>query len=408
MRQKIFFTLLFILFISPIFASEYSDYYSAITNITALTGDLNTGTTVFPLLRIPAGGKAEAMGTAQTAVASDSSSIMFNPAVTSVLDLTELSFTHNDWISDTSVESVNFTTRFDDLGVGAGFKMLYLPFTAYDEWAEAYAKGYPLEAILSLNASYNLFSSFYFDGVSTGISFKAGYRQISSVFYANQSSFAVMGDLGLYTSFDFLKFYNSRNRNFSVGAVLRNAGVETLGEALPTEFSAGIAYSPLQPLNIAVDFNLPINLLGDPVEQWYLAGGIEAVMTDFFSFQGGFNWRGSNPRISLGSTIDLADVAFNINYTQDLTTSTDALDRFSIEAKIKLGDEGRYERRQIVDELYIAGLEAYANGDLEKAISYWEAALKVDNNFTPAEEFIASASRSIDLLKSMEELNRVE
>ena len=379
-----------------------------ITAAETLTGDLNTGTTVFPLLRIPPGGKAEAMGTAQAAVASDSSSIMYNPAITSVLDLTELAFSHNNWISNTSIENVLYTTRLDNLGIGGGLKVLYLPFTAYDEWAEAYAKGYPLEAILTLNASYNFFRNFYFNGLSAGLSLKTGYRHIAEVFYADQSSLAIMADLGLYSSFSFLKFYDSRNDNFSVGVVLRNAGVETGGEALPTEFSTGIAYSPIRPLNIAVDFNLPVNLLGEPSERWYLAGGFEAVMTEFFSVQGGFNYRGSTPRISLGSTIDLEDMAFNINYTNDLATSKEPLDRFSIEAKLKLGDEGRYERQQMVDELYIAGLDAYANGDLVKAISYWEAALKVDSSFTPAEEFIASASRSLDLLQQMEELNRVE
>lgn len=402
------FTILVLLMASTAFASDFQDYYSSITGTDGLTGDLNTGTTVFPLLRIPAGGRAEAMGTAQTAVAADSSSIMFNPAVTSVLDLTELSLTHNNWIADSSIESINYTTRFNNFGIGAGLKLLYLPFTGYDEWAEPISKGYPFEAVMTLNASYNMFRNFYFNGVSAGISLKAGYRHIADDFYADQSSIAIMGDFGLYSSFDLLKFYDSRDRNFSVGAVIKNAGIESLGEALPTEFSAGIAYSPVRPLNIAIDFNLPINLLGEPGEKWYLAGGFEAVMTDFFSFQGGFNYRGANPRISLGSTIDLEDIAFNMNYNLDLATSTDALDRFSIEAKIKLGDEGRYERQEMVDEFYIAGLDAYANGDLKKAITYWEAALEVDNSFTPAEEFIASATRSIELLEKMEELNRVE
>ena len=408
MRRLFFVTLLIILMISPLWATDFTDYYGLITGAEALTGDLNTGTTVFPLLRIPAGGKAEAMGTAQTAVASDSASIMYNPAVSSLLDLTELSFLHNNWIADTSIESVLFTTRFEDLGLGAGLKLLYLPFTEYDEWGESTANGYPLETILTLNASYNMFRSYYFRGVSAGLSIKAGYRYIPTVFYSDQSSIAIMADAGLYTSFNLFKFYDSRDRNFSTGIVLRNAGFETLGEALPTELSAGIAYSPVRPLNLAFDFNLPINLIGGEAESWYLAGGFDAAMTDFFSFQGGFNYQGANPRVSLGSTIDLEEATFNLNYTLDLTTSTDSIDRFSIEAKLKLGDEGRYERKAMVDELYIAGLEAYANGDLQKAVAYWESALEIDNSFTPAEEFIASASRSIDLLKRMEELNRVE
>ena len=390
-------------------ASDFEDYYSIITAIEALTGDLNTGTTVFPLLRIPSGGKAESMGTAQTAVAADSSSIWYNPSLSSLLDLTELSFLHNDWIADTSIESVNYTMRIDDLGFGGGFKLLYLPFTEYDEWGDTVATGYPMEAILSANVSYNFFSSYYFKGVSAGLSLKAGYRSIPVQFQPDQSSLALMADLGLYSSFNLLKFYTSRDRNFSIGTAFRNVGFETLGEPLPTEFSAGISYSPVRPVTIAVDFILPVSFYEEyPASDWYLAGGFDAEMTDFFSFQGGFNFMGGNPRLSLGSTIDLEQAAFNINYTLDLTTSSDELDRFSIEARLKLGDEGRYEKESMVDELYITGLEAYASGDLRKAINYWEAALEVDSSFSPAEEFIASATRSLELLDRMQELNTVE
>jgi tetratricopeptide (TPR) repeat protein len=409
MRRITFAILLIIISVSAGWSSNFIDYHSALSSVQWLTDDSNTGTTVFPLLRIPSGGKAESMGTAQTAVAADASSILFNPAVSSILDLTELAFLHNNWIADTSIESVMFTTRFDNMGVGAGLKLLYLPFTKYDEWGEPTAKGYPLEAIAALNASYNFFNSYYFNGVSAGLSLKAGYRHIPSEIYTNQSSLSLMGDVGLYSSFNFLKFYSSRERNFSVGAAFKNVGFETLGEPLPTELSAGISYSPIHPIQIAFDFNLPISLDADvTAENWYLAGGFDAAVTDFFSFQGGFNYRGSNPRISVGSTIDLEEAAFNLNYTLDLTTQTGSPDRFSIEVKLKLGDEGRYERVEIVDELYIAGLEAYASGNLKKAIAYWEAALEIDINFTPAEEFIASATRSIDLLERMEELNKVE
>jgi hypothetical protein len=218
-----------------------------------------------------------------------------------------------------------------------------------------------------------------------------------------------MAYVGLYTSFNFLKFYNSRDKNFAVGLTFKNAGIETLGEPLPTELSAGIAYSPIRPLKIALDFNLPVSFYPEiPVEKWYMAGGVDVVLTDFFAFQAGFNYRGTNPRLSLGSTIDLEDNSFNLNYTLDLTTQTNSIDRFSIEAKIKLGDEGRFAKAELVDELYIAGLESYAEGNLERAIAYWKAALETDKSFTPAEEFIASASRSIKLLERMQELNKIE
>ncbi|MDC7125122.1 MAG: UPF0164 family protein [Spirochaetales bacterium] len=409
MKPLFLLTLLFFLFNTKnLYSSDYSDYYSLLTESVFATSDENTGTTVFPILKIPAGGKPEAMGTAQTAVPTDSSSLLYNPALSSVLDLTELSFFHNNWISDSSVESIMFTTRFNDFGIGTGFKLVYLPFTAYDSWGIAESKAYLFEGVAILNASYNFFRNFYFDGVSVGVSLKVGYRHIPTSIYSDQSSLAIMGDAGLYTSFDFLKFYESRKSNWSVGVVFRNAGAETLGEALPTELSAGFSYAPIEPVQVAADFNLPINLLGETAESWYISGGFNADITDFFSFQAGFNYMGSNPRLSLGSTIDLENIAFNINYTHDLTTSTSILNRFSIEAKLKLGDEGRYERQKQVDELYIAGLNAYAEGDLQRAITYWEAALKIDPTFTPAKEFLESAKRSLDLLGEMLDLNKVE
>ena len=74
----------------------------------------------------------EGMGTAFTAVADDSGFIEANPAASASLARTELSVLHNNWISDTRVESVVFTTRYDHLGLGAAAKVLYLPFTHYN------------------------------------------------------------------------------------------------------------------------------------------------------------------------------------------------------------------------------------------------------------------------------------
>lgn len=394
-----------ILALSPLWSADYSEYYGSLTGINFLTDDENTGTTVFPVLKIPSGGRAISMGTAQTAVAIDATSIMYNPAVSSKLDLTALSFIHNDWIADSSIESLLFTMRFNKLGIGAGIKLIYLPFTAYNDWGLAVSNGFPLEGVLTLNASYNFLKNFYFDGLATGISLKTAYRHIPDEIYSNQSSIAFMIDAGVYTGFDFLKFYVSRDTNFSVGLALKNIGFETLGESLPGEFSAGINYSPVRPVSIAIDFNLPINLLGEPAERWYLSCGFNANVTTFFAFQGGFNYMGANPRFSLGSTINLKDVEFNLSYTYDLTSSSKNIDRFTIEAKLKLGDEGRYAKQQKVDELYIAGLDAYAEGELKKAIAFWEAALKIDESFTPAEEFLESTKIRVELEEQIESFN---
>jgi tetratricopeptide (TPR) repeat protein len=91
-----------------------------------------------------------------------------------------------------------------------------------------------------------------------------------------------------------------------------------------------------------------------------------------------------------------------------MTTQLTRPDRFSIEANLNLGDRGRSEKRRRVDELYVAGLEAYAEGNLVRAIAYWESALEIDPTFQPAAKNIDVAERAIELREKMEELNRVD
>jgi tetratricopeptide (TPR) repeat protein len=97
-----------------------------------------------------------------------------------------------------------------------------------------------------------------------------------------------------------------------------------------------------------------------------------------------------------------------LNYTLDMTTQVNTADRFSIEAKMNLGDRGRAELRQQIDDYYIEGLEAYAQGDLQRAIEYWNAALDLDPTFQPATENLIVARRALRLQQDMEALNKVE
>ena len=54
---------------------------------------------------------------------------------------------------------------------------------------------------------------------------------------------------------------------------------------------------PIRPLLIAFDFNLPFSLAPDvqDVDSWYMAGGADLQVTNFFSMQSGFNYSGGNP-----------------------------------------------------------------------------------------------------------------
>jgi Uncharacterised protein family (UPF0164) len=387
--------------------ADGADFYSAWSDLMKNFADPNTGLTVFPTLLIPMGGMYEGMGTAYTAMATDGGFLESNPAASSRLSRTELSFYHHAWIADSNLEGLVYTMRFNDLGIGFGGKFLYVPFTAYNEWGLAGAQDYITESIATLNLSYNFLSSYYFSGVSLGGNLKVAYRNIPAVFAANQSSLAVMADLGMQTSFNLLKFYSSRSRNFSIGAAVKNVGVTSLSdEALPQTASAGIAWSPLRPWTIAVDFNYPFMFSWQPpAETWNVAVGTNVAMTSFLSIQGGVLMKADNPRLSLGTMVELGTLNFDVNYNLDLSGQLNPLDKFSVEARLDLGDSGRAEREAHAEQLYLQGVDEFANGNYAKAIELWKQVLVVDPRYQPAADGIKTVEKSLSLQNRLQQLS---
>jgi len=406
MKGAKFFTICCLLILVP--AAMWavgSDFYSAWYDLMKNFEDPNTGLTVFPTLLVPMGGMYEGMGTAFTAMSADTGFMESNPAASSRLKDTQLSFYHHAWIADSNLEGVAYSMRFGDLGIGAAGKFLYVPFTAYNEWGATGAQDYITETIATMNVSYNFFSGYYFSGVALGGNLKVAYRSIPAVFAANQSSLAVMADLGMQTSFNFLKFYPSRAKNFSVGVAVKNLGITSLGdEALPQMASAGIAWSPLRPWTIAADFNYPFMFSWQPpAEKWNVAVGTNVAVTDFLSIQGGVLMKADNPRLSLGTCLALGTLNFNVNYNLDLSGQLNPLDKFSVQAKLDLGDLGRSAREAQAEKLYLQGVEEFANGNYDKAIELWKQVLVIDPKYQPAEDNIRTVEKTLSLQNQIED-----
>jgi len=253
-----------------------------------------------------------------------------------------------------------------------------------------------------LNVSYNFLSNYYFSGVAVGANVKVAYRNIpdiASLSVYNQSALAVMGDIGAQTSFNLLKFYNSQSRNFSVGLVVKNLGIETLSdEYLPQMATAGLAWTPLRPWTMALDFTYPFSFPGQPpAEVWNLAFGTTVAMTSFLSVQGGVLMKADNPRISVGAALSLGTLALTMNYNLDLSGSLNPVDKFSVQARFDLGDSGRSARAQEADALYLQGVEEFANGNYEKALALWEEVLKLDPKYQPAADNIRTVKQTLAL-----------
>ncbi len=379
------------------------------------------GQTAFPVLLAPIGGEYEGMAGAYTAVARDISFFEANPAASSRLDVTELAVWHNNLLADSAMEGVFYTERFDHLGVAAGMKVFHVPFTEYDiDGRQAGSAIRYTESVLGLNASYNFLHSFDFHGISLGANLKAAYRNVAERIAPGQSSLVVMGDLGLLTRVDFLKFYSSRERNFSFGLAMKNLGTPanlntpslvdaqtTLPDPLPTEATAGLAYSPIRPLVLSFDMTRPFSVFSDVGDTGFeYAWGAAVTVTDFLTTHTGFALRGGNPRFTLGASVSINEIELFVNQSLDRSTQVGTPDGYSIQAGFDFGDKGRAARRAKVEEYYLDALVAFADGELEEAMELSRQALELDPTFSPAEETLETARRMQELQSQMEGIRR--
>ena len=402
-KMALFSAVLILMFsLSPArLAGEGQDLYGNIADyLNMIYGiDGNAGLTAFPVLNIPMGGRSESI-IAFSAISNDITFLELNPAGSSMLQRSELAFFHNNWIADSKIEGIAYATRFGDIGIAAGARWLYMPFTEYNYYGERVSGGYYSEGVAILNASYNFFSSYYFSGVSIGINLKGAFRlmpdytdnndNILSGSGLSQSAVMAMADIGLLTRFDFLKGYSSREKNASAAIVARNLGPPALGDPLPTAVTAAFSYKPIRPLTFGFDFTLPLNLMDLSLSEMpYMSLGASVNVTEFLTMNAGFLYKAGSSRIAIGSTLVFNRIAIEVNYTLDLLTQLQPLNRVSLAVRLDLGDNGRQVMSDRVDELYLLGLEAFSRRNFTYARVCWEEALRLNPRYSPAMESLA-------------------
>ena len=389
---------------SNLAAVEWSDIYATIGD-SADSEIRNTGLTVFPTLIIPSGGEFEGMATAYTAVARDVSFLDANAAASATLELTELTFTHNNWIADTYVDGVVYATRFDNLGFAVGGKFLHVSFTRYG-LSEQLGTGRYSEGTVGANVSYNFLETFSYPGLSVGATLKSAYRYVPEIVAPGQSAVGFAADVGLLTRLSVPPYYPSRSPNFAAGVAAKNFGPPVEGEPLPSQITTGLAYAPIRPVTIAMDLIVPVSLApGVGAERMSGAIGSSVQITPFFSAQTGVLLRWGGTRIAMGATLRLPDVTIVSNYTLDLATQFSNLNRLSVQAQLNFGDRGRGALRDRVDQLYLDAWLLSASGDLEEAVVLLERALELDETFTPASELLLLTQRSLDLQEELRDID---
>jgi tetratricopeptide (TPR) repeat protein len=388
-------------------SDTYNDIFSYSDCLDASYGgaDGGAGTTAFPVLNVPMGGSAEGLGGAFSAVCDDISFIESNPAGSAMLSLSSLAFFHNNWIADTKVEAAAYSRQINNFGFGVAGKWLYTPFTEYDEWGKRESTGYYSEALATLNFSYKFFPGYYFSGFALGMNLKGALRitpEFADYTRSSQSGAAIMADIGILTRLNFLKFYNAREKNFSLAVVLRNFGADMDGDPLPTVAVAGIAYKPFRPISISFDFSFPFDFMHTVgardeslAEKPYAATGVSVALAKFLSLRAGFMLRSGASRITVGSAIALSSITFDVNYTLDLLTQIQPMNRITLGIRMELGDGGLAAKNRRVDDLYLKGLDAYAAGKESIAIDFFNQALKINPRFDPAIQAIRAIENAM-------------
>ena len=402
-------------------ALDYTEISNFLTDSFFSTYGSNEGTTSFRSLLIPIGGRAESLGSSYTGLSDDVSYIDYNPAASSINKESEIALFHNAWIADSAIETIAGTTRFGNLGIGGKVSCFYVPFSEYDSFGTKLTGSYYSETTAVLNVSYNFSAGYTFKGLAAGLNVKAAWRsipdycdndtgEIISGSGLEQSALGLMADAGIMMQFNIGKFYISRDPNVRIGLSVSNLGAAITGfksddgirldDTLPSSIGIGISYKCIRPLTMLLEFRQPFDLTDISSYQMFSAGtGAELQITDFFSVLTGFQLKGGNPRISLGSEFEFFKMRMNVNYTLDLTSSLNPVNHISLSAKLLLGDRGREEKQRQVDRLYNEGVACFAKRDFEKAIEYWEEALKIDRHFDPAKTGIKNARQYAQMLE---------
>ena len=428
--RKHFYFLTLLLFCSTsVSALDLIDVNSKLSDVFSSFDDDNEGTTVFRSLNIPAGGRAESLGTAVTGLCDDITFFDYNPAGSAVLDNTELAFFHNAWIADSAMETLQGTIRQNNLGLGLQLKCFYVPFTEYNLFGDKVAGSYYSETSAAFNMSYNFLSGYNFKGLALGYTVRAAWRsmpdytdnqtdEIKSGSGLAQSAFGAMADLGLLVRFNLFKHFDSTDPNFKFGLAVNNIGLALTGfsselqldDSLPTRLSTGFSYRPFKNLLFTGEFRQPVNLLDiKSTQKFSFATGAEINVTKFFDFEAGFQLSGANPRFSIGSQFDIKGIKMNVNYTLDLTSSFNPVNHISLAARLVTGDRGRSKVKAAVNRKYAEGVTLYAKGDREnirRAIEKWDEARTLSKTigikFDPAIEAMTAA---MELLSAHDKIN---
>jgi len=212
-------------------------------------------------LLLGAGARAGALGSANSAVAEDGTTTMWNPAGLAAIKSIEFSFMHMLYGQDVSY---NFAASTIPLDFGTfGLNFIYMGMSPLEEMAEGDITGQKLNY-------YNMAGSLsfgreFFNFIGLGLTAKylkgaIGIKETPDYFPAQGFAF----DFGILARFEVLKFYAKAEKNLRLGCAVQNIGTklqyDTGKFSLPMVIRPGLFYKPIQYASIIADYNKMLDL----------------------------------------------------------------------------------------------------------------------------------------------------
>jgi hypothetical protein len=242
----------------------------------------NAGTTSAAFLKLGAGCRAVAMGSAYAGLADDASAIYWNPAGLAQLQHQELQMYHNESFENIRNDFLAYVHPLSRGVLSVGFSGLYTPKdierrSGLNE-ADPYEPLSPIEGYFQAYdvAAHVAYGRWLRENLAAGVSLKFIQQAIDT-----ESACGIGADIGL--------LYRMRRLPLSGGLVIQNIGtpIKFINKSypLPLNFKLGAAWRWNKRVVTTLDFNKPIdNFL-------FIAGGAEYTPLDFVSLRVGYRYR---------------------------------------------------------------------------------------------------------------------
>ncbi|HBL19125.1 MAG: hypothetical protein A2X36_01700 [Elusimicrobia bacterium GWA2_69_24] len=308
----------------------------------------NPGTTAAPILQFPIGARAFGMGSAFTGVASDVSSIYYNPAGLSTIDYRELSFMYLKGFEDQKLEHIAAVTPLPLAGlIEQGYASLAASALFSQNGTIEYNRLAPdgtLQSSESLDAGSDFVGTLAYAERIGNYEFRTRRdKEITVQHYAGVSGKYIASSLanGQYKAKayagDFGYLVKSPETGLSVGASLLNLGSKMKfleeGDPLPMTARLGAAQRVELPDVLSMPANHALLFAADGVylvheEQWHVDFGMEYSAWRHYALRLGYRFH----QDLVGLTFGFGAVwrQFGIDYAWGMTSALSDTHRFSL------------------------------------------------------------------------------